>query len=186
MEHLTFTPFPELRTSRLLLRQVKNKDAAVMLALRSDDQVMRYIDRPRASNLTEAQQFIQLIHDGITNISGITWAMSLADDRSGKMIGTIGFWRIDKANHRAEIGYMLSPQHFRKGLMNEAMAQVLHYGFNTMQLHSVEANVNPGNQASASLLQKHGFVQEAYFRENYYFNGRFLDSSIYCLLNPNR
>jgi ribosomal-protein-alanine N-acetyltransferase len=55
-----------------------------------------------------------------------------------------------------------------------------------MKLHSVEANVNPGNIASASLLKKHGFVKEAYFKENYFFNGNFHDSEIYSLLAHQR
>ena len=50
------------------------------------------------------------------------------------------------------------------------------------KLHSIEANVNPENIASKTLLEHHGFIQEAYFRENYFYNGQFLDSLIFCLL----
>jgi ribosomal-protein-alanine N-acetyltransferase len=58
------------------------------------------------------------------------------------------------------------------------------YGWNVMGLHSVEANVNPENSASIRVLQKAGFVQEAYFRQNYFFRGRFIDSLIFCKLTP--
>jgi ribosomal-protein-alanine N-acetyltransferase len=68
--------------------------------------------------------------------------------------------------------------------MNEALTEVLKFGFQTIGLHSVEANVNPKNAASIKLLIKNGFNREAYFRENYYFNGQFLDSEIYSLINP--
>ena len=70
--------------------------------------------------------------------------------------------------------------------MDEAMKGVLQYGFETMKLHSVEANVNPGNNASTKVLEKNGFVKEAYFKENYYYNGKFIDSAIYSLLTPYR
>jgi ribosomal-protein-alanine N-acetyltransferase len=51
-----------------------------------------------------------------------------------------------------------------------------------MKLHSVEANVNPSNASSIGLLEKCGFVREAYYRENYFYNGRFMDSAVYSLL----
>ena len=70
--------------------------------------------------------------------------------------------------------------------MQEAMAAVLGYGFSAIGLHSVEANVNPDNQASVRLLEKNGFVREAYFKENYYYNGVFKDSVIYSLLTSAR
>jgi ribosomal-protein-alanine N-acetyltransferase len=49
-------------------------------------------------------------------------------------------------------------------------------------LHSIEANINPDNLASANLLEKNGFKKEAHFRENFYYNGKFLDSLIYSLV----
>lgn len=66
--------------------------------------------------------------------------------------------------------------------MKEALQAILKYGFETMNLHSVEANVSPLNVASKQLLLSQNFVLEAHFKENYYFNGQFLDSHIYCLL----
>jgi ribosomal-protein-alanine N-acetyltransferase len=65
------------------------------------------------------------------------------------------------------------------------MKPVLDYGFNIMNLHSVEANVNPDNLASIKLLANNGFKREAYFKENYFYNGKFLDTMIYSLLVQN-
>ena len=67
--------------------------------------------------------------------------------------------------------------------MSEAIEKVIQFGFNNMKLHSIEANINPDNLASAQLLKKFKFVKEAYFKENYFFNGKFLDSEIYSLLH---
>jgi ribosomal-protein-alanine N-acetyltransferase len=67
--------------------------------------------------------------------------------------------------------------------MQEALLKVINYGFKVINLHSIEANVNPGNAASIKLLEKNKFVREAYFKENYFYNGKFLDTVIYSLLN---
>jgi len=66
--------------------------------------------------------------------------------------------------------------------MQEAFSEVVNYGFKVMKLHSIEANVNPANEASIKLLEKNNFIREAYYEENYYYNGKFLDTAIYSLL----
>jgi len=52
--------------------------------------------------------------------------------------------------------------------MHEAIAAILEYGWETMQLHSVTANLTPENKASMAVLERHGFVREAYFKERWW------------------
>ena len=180
MLSLNFSPFPQLETSRLLLKQILPADAPALFGLRSDKEVMQYIDRPLQQSVEDALALIQLITNMLEKNEAVTWGIFLKD--GSPLMGNIGFWRIQKENFRAEIGYLLHPSLQGKGFMTEAMKAVLLYGFNTMNLHSVEANVNPANVASIRLLEKTGFVQEAYFRENYFYDGKFLDSVVYSLL----
>jgi [ribosomal protein S5]-alanine N-acetyltransferase len=95
----------------------------------------------------------------------IEWAITLKD--SGQYIGAISYHRLMKEHFRAEIGYILHPAHHGKRIMDEAIRTVTDFGFNSMGLHSVEANVNPENIASIKLLERNNFVREAYFKENY-------------------
>jgi ribosomal-protein-alanine N-acetyltransferase len=180
---LNFHPFPQLFTKRLILRRMIDEDANDLFVLRSDKNVMKYIDRPLAHTADDALQLIKKIQDSLSTNDGITWGICLQNNST--LIGTIGYWRIVKGHYRAEIGYLISPQHQGKGLMQEAITEILRFGFEEMKLHSVEANVNPENAASIKLLERNRFVKEAYFKENYYSNGRFLDSAIYSLLAPN-
>ena len=179
---VSFSPFPVLRTHRLVLRKMEPADAEALLFLRSDPTILQYLDRDPIHSTAEAALFIRHINDSVDRNEGINWGISLKDDPA--LIGTIGFWRLQKEHFRAEIGYLLHPDHWGKGLVSEAIDAVMDYGWNVMGLHSVEANVNPGNSASIRVLQKAGFVQEAYFRQNYFFRGRFIDSLIFCKLTP--
>ena len=181
MLNLSFNPFPELLTERLRLRQINNEDANEIFILRSDERVMNFIERPRAKSMDDALQLIQKVNEALTNNDGITWAITLKND--SKLLGTIGYWRIMKEHHRAEIGYLLHPDYQSKGIMQEAFAATIDYGFIIMRLHSVEANVNPDNAASIKLLERNKFAREAYFKENFYYDGKFLDTAIYSLLN---
>ena len=180
MLEVNFNPFPTLTTERLVLRQARLDDANEIFFLRSDPQVMKYLDKAPAQSLDEAVQFVQLLTESVNNNTAVYWAITLKG--SHKMIGNIAIWRIVKEHYRAEIGYTLYPEHHGNRIMSEAMTAVIDYAFNTMKLHSIEANINPENTASQKLLERHGFVREAYFKENYYFNGRFLDSVIYSLV----
>ena len=181
MLQVNFNPFPEITTQRLMLKEITEQDARVLFDLRSNDKVMQYIDRPRPNTLQDAIDLIQKMRDMKDKGEGITWGIYLKNEPEIK-IGNIGLFRIIHAHYRAEIGYLLDPQYHRQGIMLEAMQAIIDYGFHQLQLHSIEANINPANNASRQLLLKAGFVKEAYFREHYYFDGQFIDSEIYSLL----
>ncbi|TAK37786.1 MAG: N-acetyltransferase [Saprospiraceae bacterium] len=179
MLQFCFSPFPNLTTKRLQLRKTELSDANTLFLLHSNEKVIKYLDRPKRTE-QEVVALTKSIIEDTDNNESIMWVILLKGH--SEFIGNIGFWRIKKEHHRAEVGYILSPEHWNAGIMSEAMHAVLNYGFGVMKLHSVEANVNPDNTASIKVLKKQGFKQEAYFKEDYYFDGRYLDSAIYSLL----
>lgn len=182
MLQVNFTPFPEIYTDRLLLRRIRKADIQQLLALRSNDAVMKYIDKENAGTQAEVQELYKKMDDGVEKNEGIVWGITMKEDPA-LLIGYIGFWRLIKEHYRAEIGYMLLPEFWQKGLMKEAMEKVLDYGFTTMKLHSVEGRINPENIASATLLKSAGFKREAYFKEDYFFKGKFGNTEVYSRLD---
>ncbi len=181
MLELNFSPFPEIKTKRLLLRRMTDADAPALLFMRSDERVMQYIGREKMKTHEEAIGFIQKINGSVDTNESILWAIALLEEPA-TMIGTICFWNIQKDHFRAEVGYMLHPDFWGKGIMKEAVLAVIGFGFNEMKLHGIEGHINPENAVSGIVLEKCGFVREAYFKENFYFKGKFSDSAIYCLL----
>lgn len=175
-----FIPFPNLESKRLILREMNVNDAQSYFDLRTNDVVMKYLDRDKCPSLEAAEEFIRQLSADIKENKCINWGITLKP--SHEVIGTICYWRMDKAHHRAEIGYNLIPEYHRKGIVHEAMQLVLDYGFEKMQLHSVEAHVNPFNEPSIGLLIKNQFVKEGHFKENYYWKGKFTDTGVYSLL----
>lgn len=182
MLHPNFNPFPILHTERLILKEITPEDAPALYALRTNQEIMRYIDRPIPDSESEVMELIEKMKLMKERGEGISWGIFKKEEPSHK-IGNIGLFRIIAEHYRAEIGYMIAKDEQRKGYTLEAIRAVVDYGFHQLQVHSIEANINPANNASRQLLLKAGFVQEAYFRENYYFNGQFIDSEIYSLLN---
>ncbi len=183
MLNLNFSPFPEIESSRLQLRHIEKSDAAEVLYLRGSSHVMKYIDKPLQKNLDEARAHIDLIENGLQKNNIINWAICLKPD--SKLLGIIGYHIIDKTNHRAEIGYILHDAYWGKGITHEAIQLVVNFAFEKMNLHSIEARINPDNTASRNILLKNHFEKEAYFRENFLANGKFLDTEVYSLIKSN-
>lgn len=182
MLELNFDPFPILETERLVLRRITLDDAQSYFELRSNVDAMKHICKPLQTSIEESKKMIYQINEMIAFNDGIGWAITLKEN--SKKIGSVSFHRIDKAHYRAEIGYMLHPNYWRKGIVSEAVEAIIKYGFNTLKFHSIEAHIDPTNVGSEKVLQKFSFVKEAYFKENYFFAGQFLDTAVYSLISP--
>lgn len=172
-------PFLEINTERLLLREIGNQDVNAVFRLRSDEEMMKYIPRPRCKNKRDALKLIRLIRQGISKQDSINWGINLKGNDT--LIGTVGFVRMHREHNRAEVGYMLDKEFHGKGIMQEAVSAILNFGFSNLKLHSVEAVIDPGNHASEQILIKFGFIKEAHFKENFLFEGKYLDSVHYTL-----
>jgi [ribosomal protein S5]-alanine N-acetyltransferase len=183
MPNFSFLPFQTLKSDRLLLRQITPEDVNEVYALRSNAEIMKYIPRPLVTSNEEALEHIKMIQAKIENNEGINWAITIKGNP--KLIGIIGHYRMRWEHFRSEIGYMLLPEYHGKGITTEAIQLMVDYGFNQMNMHSLEGIIDPSNTASARVLEKNGFVKEAHFIENEFFDGKFLDTVIYSLVKNN-
>ena len=77
------------------------------------------------------------------------------------LIGTICLWNFSKDNTIAEIGYELLPKYFKKGIMSEAIASIIDFGFATLNLKAIEAFTQKKNLSSINLLKRYNFTLES-------------------------
>ena len=177
-----FATFPVLQTERFLLRAPTLDDVDAMFRIMSDVRVTHYFGTLPMVAPIEAEQRVERIHTAFKEQSGVRWV--IADRASGQLIGSSGFWRLIKPHFRAEVGYELAPEWWGRGVMTEALRAMLGFGFTRMGLHSVEAQIHPDNSASRRVLEKVGFVQEGYLRENFYdpIEAQFTDTAVFGLL----
>lgn len=175
-----FNSFPKLETERLILTEFLKSDAEELFKIRSDDRVLKYLDRDPHKSVEESELMIEKMIYTYNSKAGINWIIRKKDTLN--VIGYIGYWRLIRENLRAEIGYAMKPEYWGNGYMKESLTKVIEFGFKDFCLHSIEANVNPNNLSSIKLLENFGFKREAYFKEDYFYNGKFLDTAIYSLL----
>ncbi len=183
MIEINFHPFKNLETERLLLRRVSKDDLNEIIELRGNPETMKFIPRPLVKTEEDALNHFKMIDEKIEKNEGINWAITVKGNP--KLIGIIGHYRIQPENHRCEIGYMILPQYNGQGIVTEAIKVVLEYGFEDLNMHSIEAVIDPDNFASERVLQKNGFVKEAHILENEYYDGKFWDTVIYSILKRN-
>lgn len=169
---ISFTPFPRLMTDRLVLRQLEMKDDHQIFFLRSDEVVNKYLVAPIAKSIGDARDFIRKINNVVANNESVYWGLTVKDNN--KLIGTICIWNIDWEENKAEIGYVLNPDLQGKGLMQEAVAAVIEYGFQQMKLQCLDAVLHPDNKRSILLLERNGFV----------YHSVSADEAVYSLKNP--
>lgn len=155
MYSLNFSPFPTLTTEHLILRQLQPGDETSIYILRSNEIVNQYLDRPRANNIEDARKHIEKLGAGINNNDLKYWAICFKVDST--LVGTICLWNISIQESKAEIGYELLPEHHGKGIMQEVIPVVIKYGFETMKLKKIEAELHANNLKSIKLLEKFKF-----------------------------
>jgi ribosomal-protein-alanine N-acetyltransferase len=98
------------------------------------------------------------------------------------VIGTCTLASISRAHQRAELGYAIVRSHWRQGYASEVATAMVRFAFNTLDLHRLEADVDPRNIPSTHVLERLGFRKEGYLRERYHMNGEIQDAVLFGLL----
>lgn len=171
---------PLLCTSRLLLRALGDEDVPALMALFTDAQVLRYWSHPAWTERVQALQM--LARDRVALAQGTELRLGLIPVVGGPLIGTMSLFNLSRANRRGEIGYALARGHWGCGLMHEALRCFVAYLFDELDLHRLEADIDPLNVASARSLTRLGFQPEGLLRQRWIVGDDVSDSALYGLL----
>jgi RimJ/RimL family protein N-acetyltransferase len=169
-----------LRTERLLLRPLGDVDAPALFEIFSDLRVARYLSRPAWPEIGVAQARIARDIDAMSAGKYVCLGIERAADQ--KLIGECSLFNLVEQCRRAEIGYALSHMAWGRGYISEALGSLLSFGFDSLALNRMEADIDPRNVASEKTLQRLGFKKEGHLRERWIVNGEVSDSGLYGLL----
>ncbi|MYL32562.1 GNAT family N-acetyltransferase [Pontibacillus yanchengensis] len=176
--------FPRLETERLVLREITKDDAKGIFDCFSNEHVTRYYGQDTLENLEQAEAFVDFFSNSYKENKGIRWGIERKGTKG--IIGTIGFNAWSPKHKRAEIGYEIHPEQWRRGYTSEAVLEVIQYGFDVLGLTRIGAVVFIENEASNNLLTKIGFRIEGVLRDYMYQDGRAYDTYVYSLLKRDR
>ena len=151
-----------------------------MLAYASDPLVAEHTAWYPLTSIEEARQRVQLAVDCYAEGREAGWAIALKED--DRLVGTAGLFGWSTAHRRAEIGYSLARHLWNKGLMTEAVREIVRFGFERMNLNRIEARCKIENVGSARVMEKVGMSFEGVLREHQYAKGAFEDLKLYSIL----
>jgi len=171
---------PVITANGIVLRPITDTDTAALFHHFSNDTVTRYMDIPSFSDISEASQIIHLFHENLAKGTGMRWAITIPGHP--ELVGTCGLHNLNKAHYKGEVGYDLHPDYWGKGIMTNAIHEVLLYAFDQLQLNRVEAFVDPANTSSSNLLRRVGFEKEGMLRDAFFEKGQFVDAELYSIL----
>lgn len=178
---VVFDQFPQLQTERLVLREITTADREAVYNVFRTAEVVRYYDVKQFKAIEEADNIIEHFQQKYNKRRAVRWGIALRENPAW-LIGSCGYNVLDPFAYFGEIGYELHPAYWRQGLMTEAVAALLRFGFEEVGLYRIEANLFKGNLASAGVLTKLGFQLEGTLRERELWNGERFDLEWYGLL----
>src|SRR4029453_7914456 len=148
---MTSQPLPIIEAERLRLRSVEQSDIEQIYDIFSDPKVMRYWSTPPIQTIDEAVSLFQEIEQSNLQGTYLKWGVALKP--ADKIIGTVTLFNLDQTQGRAEIGYAQAQAYWGQGYIHEALQALLSYAFNDMNMHRLEADVDPRNGASIKTLE---------------------------------
>jgi [ribosomal protein S5]-alanine N-acetyltransferase len=172
--------FPTIETDRLMLREIKEDDASELFVNFSNDELMKYYGSEQMESLQEAVELINVFRMNFLENRGYRWGIQIKGEQG--LIGTIGFHAWSPKNKRAEIGYEINPDYWKKGYAKESISAVLEYGFSALGLKRIGAVVFLENDSSNELLLKLGFQKEGILRNYIVQKGQSFDTIVYSII----
>lgn len=174
-EGLMYAP-TNLRTKRLLLRPFELEDAEDVFAYANDPDWSRFLNVPSPYTLQDALTFVD------RNIS-IDWQEEpvFAIRYDSTVIGAIGF-HINSPNSRAMLGYAIARAYWNQGLMTEAAAAVVDWGFGQLGLAKIWSFADVENVGSWRVMEKIRMTREGTLRSHGVLRGVRQDFHYYGIL----
>lgn len=175
-----FHKIPTLECRRLVLRRMKKSDAADMFEYASNPAVTRYLTWDVHPNERFTANYLSFLQSRYRAGEFYDWAITLRND--DRMIGTCGFTRFNFSAYSAEVGYVLNPMYWGRGIAPEALARVIRFAFDTLGLNRVEAKCMVGNAASRRVMEKVGMSYEGTARDAMLIKGSFVSVETCAIL----
>ena len=100
----------------------------------------------------------------------------------GRHLGNVSIWHVSRTFRSGEIGYWIRTDETGLGIATEVTRAALRIGFEELGMHRMVLRIALGNVPSERVAQKLGFAREGLLREEIKVDDRWLDHSLWGLL----
>ena len=156
---MMFTEFPTFKFGNYALREINAvQDAELFYKYILQEEVSDFIGADSIpNNVNHAQR--ELAYWGSLFSLGRSYYWAIANELN-QIIGTAGFNNISRQHLRGEISYDLDKNYWGRGIMTNAVYNIVEHAFNKMGLVRIQATVGQHNPRSIKTLENLGFKKE--------------------------
>lgn len=169
-------------TDDIILKQIELADANIVFETISKERNylrkwLPFVDQ--TYEIIDTESFILSIYAEPRDRQDLVFVIHFRDE----FVGLIGFKGIDKANRKVEIGYWLSEQFQKRGIMTQSLRRLVDYAFKQMDINRVQVKCAVGNHPSKNIPKRLGFVLEGIERDGELLvDNMFTDLEIYSFI----
>ncbi len=173
-----------ISTERFELRRFGRRDAdALTAAVRGSlPELQRWL--PWAHSGYDRDEALGYVRDSTQSWRegrAFDFAIRSAEKPSGHL-GNVSIWQVSRMGRTGEIGYWVRSDRTGQGVATEVTAAMLKVGFDRLGFHKVNLRIALGNRGSERVAEKLGFTREGVLREELLIQGKWVDHTLYSLL----
>ena len=152
-----------LETNRLILRKINENDYKQAYELWcSRPAVTKYVMWNKHENENQTKEYFNTLIEEYNDNKTYRWIIELKEEH--KVIGTIAISKKFINYQTYELGYCLSDYYWNKGIMTEAIKEVIKYLFEECNAETIWAEFLENNPASGKVMEKSGMKYEGVLR----------------------
>ena len=173
------------KTDRFVLRPFRRRDIdALYRAVRtSQTELARFLPwATRTYTRASAASFVKESIQSWREARAYDFAIR-RPDRGGRHIGNVSIWHVSRTFRSGEIGYWIRTEETGLGIATEVTRAAVQIGFEELNMHRLILRIALGNSPSERIARKLGFVREGVLREEIKVGNRWLDHSVWGLLD---
>ena len=169
----------ELRTERLILRHFRVSDAEAMYRnWASDPDVTKFLTWPTHSDVSISRMVLECWVKEYSQKNCYQWAIVF----DGEPIGSIAAVSVSDCDEKVEIGYCIGKSWWHRGIVSEALTEVIRFFFEEVGANRIEAKHDSNNPNSGGVMRKCGMQYEGTLRQANRNNQGICDSCVYAIL----
>lgn len=170
-----------IETDRLILRKYKITDAEDMLKnWGSDSKVTKYLSWKPHKDIKETKEILNIWISNYDDSNVYNWGIELKE--INEVIGNISVVKLEDSNKSCEIGYCIGSKYWNKGIVTEALKNVIEHLFKDVEFNRICARHDIRNLASGEVMKKCKMTYEGTLREIQFRNNEFCSLAVYSIL----
>ena len=169
--------------SDLELRPVRLEDAETLYCAvdRNRERLRRWLPWVTAEySLEDMRRFLQ--DKAAENCAGLGLTMGIWWGET--LCGAIGLHRFDQLHRNSSIGYWVDCQYEGQGMVTLACRAIISEAFSEYSLHRIEIRCAIGNERSAAIARRLGFLHEGVLRDAEWLHDHWVNLNVYSILEP--